>query len=73
MNQRLKSVEDWAKKVKDSKGNWKEVHTEFINSQFQKAESFIKKLSKEKNGVDKIIKIYNIRNKKGYPSLLNKQ
>ncbi len=71
MKQRLKSVEDWANKVK--KCNWKSIHTEFIDSQFKKAEIFIKKLSKEKNGAEKIMKIYGIKNKKGYPNLLNKR
>ena len=70
MNQRMESVERWAKKVKE--GNWKEEHTEFINSQFQKAENIIKKLSKTKDGCEKIIKLYNIKNIKGYPKLLKK-
>lgn len=72
MNQRLESLERWAKYVKDNDGKWKEIHTEFIDSQFKKAESFIKRLAKEKNGPEKIIKLYNIKNKKGYPSLLKR-
>ena len=72
MNQRLKSVEDWARKVKESGGNWKNVHTEFIDSQFIKSEAFIKRISKEKNGTEKIMKLYGIKNKKGYPKLLRK-
>ena len=70
MNQRIKSVEKWAKYVKESNGKWKNIHTEFIDSQFQKAHEFIKRLSKEKDGRKKIIKIYNIKNTKGYPTLL---
>ena len=73
MNQRMESVENWEKKVKENKIDWKAIHTEFINSQFQKSEEFIKRLSKEKNGVDKIIKLYNIKNIKGYSSLLRKR
>ena len=70
MNQRLESVERWAKRVKE--GNWKEEHTEFINSQFKKAEEVIKKLSETREGCEKIIKLYNIKNIKGYPKLLRK-
>lgn len=70
MNQRLESVERWARKVRE--GNWKEEHTEFINSQFEKAEEVIKKLSETKEGREKIIKLYNIKNLKGYPELLKK-
>ena len=70
MNQRLEAVETWARKVKE--GNWKEEHTEFINSQFKKAESVIKRLSETKEGCEKIVKLYNIKNIKGYSTLLKK-
>lgn len=70
MNQRIEAMERWARKVKE--GNWKEIHTEFINSQFEKSERFINKLSQTKNGCEKIIKLYNIKNIKGYPKLLKK-
>ncbi len=69
-NQRLEAVERWARKVKE--GNWKEEHTEFINSQFKKAEEVIKKLSETREGCEKIIKLYKIKNIKGYPGLLRK-
>ncbi|MBS3174737.1 hypothetical protein J4440_02555 [Candidatus Woesearchaeota archaeon] len=52
--------------------NWKEVHTEFINSQFEKAYNFIEELLKEENGEEKIAKIYDIKNLKGYPELFKK-
>lgn len=64
----MDSVDNWAKKVKE--GNWKKIHTEFVNSQFEKAEAFMKRLSKEKNGSEKIVRIYNIKNRKGYSKLL---
>ena len=60
---------DW-RKVKE--GNWKEEHTEFINSQFEKAEEVITRLSETKKGCEKIVKLYNIKNIKGYPKLLKK-
>lgn len=59
------SVENWAKYVKTNK-NWKNEHTKFINAQFKKHQEIMKKLSKEK-----IIKLYKIKNIKGYPDLLN--
>ena len=70
MNQRLEAVERWARKVKE--GNWKEEHTEFINSQFEKAEEVITRLSETKKGCEKIVKLYNIKNIKGYSTLLKK-
>ncbi|MFH1376617.1 MAG: hypothetical protein ABIH25_03185 [Candidatus Woesearchaeota archaeon] len=70
MKERIESVERWAKYVKESNGKWKDIHTEFIDAQFQKADEFIKRLSKEKNGAEKIMKAYNIKNQKGYPALL---
>ena len=65
MNQRYESIDGWAKFIREN-NNWKDIHTEFINSQFQKHEEILKKLSPEK-----IIEIYKIKNKKGYKKLLN--
>lgn len=62
-------IEKWANFVKNNP-NWKKQHTEFINSQFEKSERFIKNLIKEKNGRDKIINIYKIRNFNGYKKIL---
>lgn len=73
MKQRTESIEKWAKYIKESNGEWKKIHTEFINSQFQKAEEFIKRLSKKKGGIDKIKKLYKIKNIKGYQDLLKKK
>lgn len=65
----MEQVERWARFVK-SNSNWKKIHTKFINAQYEKAEEFIKRLSKEKGGSEKIIKLYGIKNKKGYEKLL---
>jgi hypothetical protein len=66
----MEFVERWANFVKENP-NWKKTHTKFINSQFKTSDNFIKKLIKEKNGKDKIIKIYKIRNTKGYKAILD--
>ena len=71
MNQRIESIERWANFVKNNPLSWKKIHTEFIDSQFQKSEDFIKRLLKQKNGVKKVISLYNITNVKGYKHLLN--
>ena len=55
-------IERWAKYVKDNPDSWKKVHTEFINSQFEKHQAFVKRLLKTKGGKDKLIRIYNIKN-----------
>ena len=73
MNQRIEAVERWANFVKNNPDKWKKVHTEFIDAQFKKSEDFIKRLLKQKDGAEKIIKLYNIKNIKGYQGLLNKK
>ena len=63
-------IKRWVSFVKNHPSKWKKIHTEFINAQFEKAERMYQKLSKTKKGKEKIIKIFNIKNIKGYPSLL---
>lgn len=62
-------IEYWADYVR-THDDWKKHHTEFINAQFQMNEAFIQRLLKEKGGREKIIKIYDIKNMKGFPKLL---
>ena len=64
----MQSVEAWAKYIK-SNNDWKKIHTQFINSQFEKAYSAIDRILKTPNGKEKIKKLYNIKNVKGYPSI----
>lgn len=65
----IEFIEKWANFVKNNSG-WKKEHAEFINSQFKLHENFINRLLKEKNGKEKILKLYNIKNIKGYQNLL---
>ena len=62
-------IEQWARFVRGGNG-WKKVHTEFIDAQFQKAHAFIRRLAKQNGGKEKIIKLYDIKNIKGYKKLL---
>jgi len=64
----IESVEAWANFVKNNPNKWQTIHKEFIDAQFEMNDNFLKRLIKEKNGKDKIIKLYNIKNIKGYPS-----
>lgn len=73
MSQRVEAVERWANFVKNHSSEWKKIHTEFINSQFKKSEDFIKRLLKQKGGTEKVIRLYEIKNTKGYNRLLNKR
>lgn len=68
----LEQVERWANFIK-SGGDWKKIHDEFINALFENNEAFIKKLLKTKNGREKIIKLYGIKNKEGYSWLKNQR
>ena len=60
----------WANYVKNSNGKWKIAHTQFINAQFKKNHEFLERLSKQKGGREKIIRLYNIKNTEGYSKLL---
>jgi len=66
---RENQIERWTEFIKNNP-DWKVIHTEFINAQFEKAYKFINELAKTKEGQLKIVKIYNIKNIKGYPELL---
>ncbi len=46
-------IKRWASFVKNNPSKWKKIHTEFINSQFEKAERVYQKLSKTKKGKKK--------------------
>ncbi len=63
------AVERWAYFVKNNPKTWKKIHSEFIDAQFIMSERFYDNLKKTKKGRDKIIKLFNIKNLKGYPSL----
>lgn len=64
----LAQVVEWANYVR-SGADWKAIHTDFINSQFAHHAEFIQNLLKQERGKEKIIELYKIGNKKGYPSL----
>lgn len=66
----MESVERWAEFMQKNPDKWKAIHTDFIDSQFQKHKDFLKKLKKTKGGKEKIIQLYRIKNLKGYKKLL---
>ena len=70
MNQRMEQVERWANFVKNNPTEWKNIHTQFINAQFEKHRNFVKRLLKESNGFDKIVKLYGIKNIERYRQIL---
>lgn len=65
----IEHVEKWANFVKINP-DWKKHHTEFINAQFEMAEMFMKRLLKENDGREKVMKLYGIKNVEGYKELL---
>lgn len=62
-------IDRWIKYMKENP-DWKKIHTKFINAQFEKSYSFMKRLLKEPNGKEKLIQAYKIKNIKGYEGLL---
>ena len=61
----------WANFIKKNPNKWRKIHTRSINAQFEMNRKFLKNLSKQPDGAEKIIKLYNIKNLKGYKKLLN--
>ena len=66
----MEQVVRWANFVKNNPRKWKKVHTKFINAQFYKHHSFIKRLLQEPDGFNKIIRIYDIKNVARYKKIL---
>ncbi len=62
----MQQVERWAHFVKENPAKWKKIHTEFINALFEKHDSFRNRLLQTPNGKEKLMKLYNIKNKEGY-------
>ncbi len=65
---RKEQIERWANYVLTNP-DWKKHHTAFINAIFDKANETIKKLVNQPGGPEKIAQLYNIKNRKGYPSI----
>ena len=65
-HEHMEQVERWAEFVRNNPGKWKKIHSEFINSIFQKHEQFRERILKTPHGKDKLAKLYNIKNKEGY-------
>ncbi len=65
------SKDIWKEFIKKDQ-RWKKYHTMFINAKYNKANRFIKNVAKTEKGQKKLVEIYNIKNIKGYPKLLNR-
>ncbi len=68
-NTREEQIERWANFVKNNPTKWKKIHTEFINSIFDKHGQFRERILKLPDGQEKLIKLYKIKNKSGYSFL----
>ena len=51
-------IERWANFVKNNPTKWKKIHTEFINSIFDKHEQFKERMLKIPGGKEKLNKLY---------------
>ena len=59
----LEQVERGTDFIRNNPAKWKKIHTEFINAIFQKNEEFIKKVRNTSEGREKLIHLYNIKDK----------
>lgn len=64
-------IERWSTFMKNNPDRWKPIHTQFIDAQLEKAQEFIRWLSKQPGGKEKIRKLYNITNKEACKQLLS--
>lgn len=57
-------IDRWIKYMKENPNTWRKIHNNFIDAQFIKANDFVQRMLKEPNGKEKLLNIYNIKNKK---------
>ena len=62
-------VEAWANYVRDNPETWKEQHTRFINAQIIMANEALQRIRKQKNGKEKLIELFSVKNKQLIASL----
>jgi len=62
-------VEAWANFVKNNPDKWKAPHTKFINAQITMANSALQRIRKQKNGKEKLVELFYIKNKRLIASL----
>tara|TARA_B100000315_G_C14381276_1_gene497594 strand:+ start:342 stop:563 length:222 start_codon:yes stop_codon:yes gene_type:complete len=67
-----KEIDRWIEYMKNNPTIWKKKHTAFINAQFKKSYDFIERLLKEPKGEEKLFRLYNIKNRKGFSKLISK-
>ncbi len=63
----------WAAFVREHPRKWKKIHTEFIDAQFAQHKRVLKRLRARPGGAQTIIRLYGIRNVKGYAGLLRRR
>jgi len=56
-------VEEWANYIKHNPDKWREQHTHFINAQIIMAREALERIKQQKNGKQKIIELFGIKNK----------
>ncbi len=56
----------WACFVREHPSEWKKIHTEFIDAIFAKHEDFRERILKTANGKEKLVQLYDIKNREGY-------
>lgn len=65
-------IERWAGYMREHPDSWKKYHTAFIDAQFEKAYDVIAKILQEKDGEEKLARMYKIKNLKGHPKLFKR-
>ena len=66
----LEQIERWAKFVRDNPNSWQKSHSDFIDAIFENHEKFLQEMIKTPKGREKLVKLYNIKNREGYSWLI---
>ena len=64
--QRLERIDQWEEFMK-THPDWKKIHSQFINAQFDMAERFWNRMLAEPEGKERLRELYNIKNKRAVP------
>ncbi len=62
-------VEQWANYIRDNPTSWRIQHTRFLNAQIQLANDALQRIRKQKNGKEKLVELFSVKNKQIIASL----
>lgn len=56
-------IVQWATYIRENPTKWRAQHTRFLNAQLEMANAALERIKKQKNGKEKIVELFGIKNK----------